>query len=223
MLRLEGLAKHYGSRAVLDNVCLEADGHVHVVIGLNGSGKSTLLKAVAGILPLDAGHVSVNGRALDHLLPEDRNVGYVPQHPALFRHLTIQDNICYCLRNGRGSGEDILGLVEMLGLEHVLDQRPQTLSGGYQSRVSLARTLASGPEVMLLDEPLSDLDVAIKETLLPDFKKALGDRGIPVVYVTHDRMEAELLGDRFSVMIRGQLAPVDSADEAFAAIRRGIG
>lgn len=88
-----------------------------------------------------------------------------------------------------------------------MEQRPQTLSGGYKSRASLARTLASQPEVMLLDEPLVDLDAAIKETLLPDFKIALAARGVPIVYVTHDRLEAELLGDRFSVMIRGRLVP----------------
>lgn len=104
----------------------------------------------------------------------------------------------------------------------MLDKKPDSLSGGYQSRASPARTMPSQPEVMLLDEPLSDIDAAIKERLIPDFKRALGSRPMPVIHVTHDLMEAENLGDRFWVMIGGRLPPSPSAPEAFESIRSGL-
>ena len=114
-------------------------------------------------------------------------------------------------------------LIEMLELGEVLHQKADTLSGGFQSRVSMARALASNPQVMLLDEPLSDLDVAIKEKLLPQFKKVLKALHMPVVYVTHDSMEAGLMGDRFSVMVRGTLSEVNSAQDAFDVVRSNVG
>ncbi len=154
--------------------------------------------------------------------PEDRHVGYVPQQSSLFRHMNVRDNIRYCLRNKRGAEANIGKLIEMLGLEDVLDKKPDALSGGFQSRVALARTLASQPHVMLMDEPLSDLDLAIKEKLLPEFKRVLKTLGVPVIYVTHDLTEANLLGDRFSCMIEGVLTDADSAETAFGLIKESV-
>ena len=164
----------------------------------------------------------IGDRNITHLAPEDRHVGYVPQHPALFRTMTVMENIRYCLRNRRGSEEMVTKLIEMLELGDVLHQKADTLSGGFQSRVSMARALASNPQVMLLDEPLSDLDVAIKEKLLPQFEKVLKALCMPVVYVTHDSMEADLMGDRFSVMVYGNLSEVGSAQEAFDVVRSNV-
>ncbi len=219
MLKIEDLSKRFGSQVIVNRVSLHVDSEIRVIVGLNGSGKSTLLKVMAGIWPQDGGSVFIGERNITHLAPEDRHVGYVPQHPALFRAMTVRENIRYSLRNGRGSEEMIATLIEMLELGEVLHQRADTLSGGFQSRVSMARALASQPQVMLLDEPLSDLDVAIKEKLLLQFKKALRALRMPVVYVTHDSMEANLIGDRFSIMIRGNLSEVSSAHEAFNMIR----
>jgi molybdate transport system ATP-binding protein len=219
LLRVDRLFKKFGSRVIVDRVSFDVDSEIRVIVGLNGSGKSTLLKIMAGIWPQDGGSIFVDDREITRLSPEDRQVGYVPQHPALFRTMTVRENIRYCLRNGRGSEEMVAKLIEMLELGEVLHQKADTLSGGFQSRVSMARALASNPQVMLLDEPLSDLDVAIKEKLLPQFKKALKALSMPVVYVTHDSMEAALMGDRFSVMVRGALSEVKSAQDAFEVVR----
>jgi len=222
VLSIENLSKSYGSQRVMKKVSLKIDSEIRVVLGLNGSGKSTMLKVVAGILKGDEGKIHINERDITGFSPEDRHVGYVPQQSSLFRHMSVRDNIRYCLRNGRGVEENIEKLIEMLGLEEVLDKKPGALSGGFQSRVSLARTLASQPHVMLMDEPLSDLDLAIKERLLPEFKKVLKTLRVPVIYVTHDLTEAELLGDCFSCMIEGVLSDADSAESAFGLIRESI-
>ena len=223
MLKVEQLFKRFGSKVIVDRVSFEVDSAITVIVGLNGSGKSTLLKVMAGIWPQDGGSVFIDDRNITRFAPEDRHVGYVPQHPALFKTMTVKENIRYCLRNGRGSEEMVERLIDMLELGEVLHQKADTLSGGFQSRVSMARALASNPQVMLLDEPLSDLDVAIKEKLLPQFKKVLKALHMPVVYVTHDSMEAGLMGDRFSVMVRGTLSEVNSAQDAFDVVRSNVG
>jgi molybdate transport system ATP-binding protein len=222
LLKVEHLFKRFGSQVIVNRVSLHVDSEIRVIVGLNGSGKSTLLKVMAGIWPQDGGRVFIDDRNITRLAPEDRHVGYVPQQPALFSTMTVRENIGYCLRNGRGSEEKVTKLIEMLELGEVLHKRADTLSGGFQSRVSMARALASNPQVMLLDEPLSDLDVAIKEKLLPQFKKALKALRMPVVYVTHDSMEANLMGDRFSVMVRGNLSEVSTAQEAFDVVRSNV-
>lgn len=219
MLRIENLSKSFGSQRVIKKACLNVDSEIRIVLGLNGCGKSTMLKVVAGILKGDEGKIMIHGQDITGLYPEDRCVGYVPQQTALFKHMNVRENIQYCLRNGRGVEAEIDQIIEMLNLEDVLHKDPATLSGGFQSRVSLARTLASKPQVMLMDEPLSDLDVAIKEKLIPEFKKVIKMLGMPVIYVTHDLAEANLLGDRFSCMMEGVLSDVDSAEKAFELIK----
>ncbi|HAG07016.1 MAG: Fe(3+)-transporting ATPase [Clostridia bacterium 62_21] len=220
MLEISGVCKCYGQHEVLRDVSLTIGQEIRVIIGLNGSGKSTLLKIIAGILAADAGQVVLNGRDVSALPPEERRVGYVPQHPALFSHLIVRENVRYGLRGGRGSDELVQKVVKMLDLEDVLERKPEELSGGYKSRTSLARALAPQPQVMLLDEPLSDIDVAIKEKLLPEFREVLKFLKVPVLYVTHDPWEAEQIGDSFSVMVDGCIRDIASAEEAFAFIRK---
>ena len=222
MLAVEALNKTYGELVVLDQVSFRIESEILVVLGLNASGKSTLLKVISGIQAPDSGRVLVAGQDITALDPENRQIGYVPQHPALFGHLSVGENIRYAYRNGRGNEATTRALTEMLDLQELLERRPETLSGGYRSRVSLARAMASEPRVMLLDEPLSDLDVAIKQRLIPKFKTALQTLGIPVVYVTHDKLEAELLGDRFLAMVNGKITDVPSAAEAFGMIQESI-
>jgi ABC-type sugar transport system ATPase subunit len=219
MLKVEKVDKSFSPRQVLRGVSLTVDSEIRVIIGLNGGGKSTLLKIIAGIWGADSGSVYIDDKDVTGLSPEDREIGYVPQHPALFRHMTVKENVHYALRNGRGAVEDGDRLTGMLGLGEVLDKRPGVLSGGYQSRVSLARALASRPKVMLFDEPLSDLDLAIKEHLLTEFKKVLKALGMPVLYVTHDPREAGLVGDSFSALVHGEIRQMGSAEEAFDLIK----
>jgi molybdate transport system ATP-binding protein len=222
MLRFEGLTKRFGATAALDQVSLAVGPGIKVVVGLNGSGKSTLLKVAAGLVRPDSGTVRLAERDITGLAPEERRVGYVPQRPALFRHLNVRENIHYGRRNGRGGEPAAARAIELLGLAEVLERRPEALSGGYQSRVSLARALAAEPGCMLLDEPLSDQDVIVKETLLLRFREVLVDLGAPVLYVTHDPLEAELLGESFAAMIRGRTYPAGSAGEAFALIKASL-
>lgn len=219
MLKIDRVAKGFHSRSVLRDASLTVDSEIRVIIGLNGGGKSTLLKIIAGIWSADSGDIYIGGKNVTGLSPEDRQIGYVPQHPALFRHLTVRENIHYALKNGRGAMEDGAQLITMLNLKEVLDKKPGVLSGGFQSRVSLARALASRPRVMLFDEPLSDLDLAIREHLLPEFKKVLKALGMPVVYVTHDPREAGLVGDSFSALVQGEIREIHSAQEAFDLIK----
>ncbi len=219
MLKIDKLCKQYNNQPVLNQVSLDMGPKISVIIGLNGSGKSTLLKVVAGIVEPDSGTVYIDRQDITALDPEERKIGYVPQHPALFNHLTALENMRYCLKNGRGSEKILDRYVEMLGLKDILTKKPRTLSGGFKSRVSLVRSLASQPKVMLLDEPLSDIDVAVKEKLLPEFKKVLKDMGIPTLYVTHDPWEASLLGDNFYAMVKGKITEINSADDAFDIIK----
>ena len=221
MLKVNGIYKAYGTQEVLKNACLEIGPEIKVLIGINGCGKSTLLKIIAGIIEPDKGSVLLKERDITHLPPEKRRVGYVPQHPALFGHKSIIDNIRYGMRNGHGSEELLEDLINMLGLEGILNKKPGELSGGYKSRVSLARALAPQPEMILLDEPLSDIDAAVKEKLLPEFRRVTKLMNVPVLYVTHDPAEAEQIGDSFSMMQDGQVKGIVSAQHAFQIIKEG--
>ncbi len=220
MLKVNGVYKSYGTQAVLNDAHLEIRPEVKVLIGINGCGKSTLLKIIAGIIKPDKGSVLLKEKNITGLAPEERRVGYVPQHPALFGHKKVIDNIMYGMRNGLGSEELLEDIIGMLGLGDILDKKPGELSGGYKSRVSLARALAPGPEMILLDEPLSDIDAAVKEKLLPEFRRVSKLLNVPVLYVTHDPAEAERIGDSFSVMQDGQVKSIDSAYQAFEIIKK---
>ena len=223
MLRIENLKKFLGKNVILNKVNLKVNlSEIKVIMGLNGSGKSTFLKIVAGLIQPDEGQIFINDKDITKLDPEDRNIGYVPQHPALFPHLTVKENIYYSLKNKRGSKKLADQLVEMLDLEPYLEKKTDILSGGYKSRVSLARALVSQPEVVLLDEPLSDFDLAIKEKLLEKFKKVLKFLNIPVIYVTHDPVEAQIIGDTFSVLIKGKIKEINSIEEAHQLMRKDL-
>lgn len=222
MLKIENVCKSYGSKSVLCNTNMTLESGIRVLLGINGCGKSTLLKIITGVLEADSGSIQIQGRELLALPSENRRIGYVPQHTALFPHMTIYENIVYGLWTKEQKElykEHVQRLIELLELDEFLDQRPAQLSGGYKSRVSLARALAPKPCLMLLDEPLSDVDVVMKERLLPEFRKVMQSMGIPAVYVTHDPKEAEKVGDSFSAMIDGTIYEKDSAQEAFAFIR----
>lgn len=222
MLIADKITKFYGRQAVLSRATIEVGSEIKALIGINGSGKSTLLKIVAGIVPADSGTVSLNGQNVTRLPPEKRRLGYVPQHPALFQHLSVRDNVLYCARNGMGSAAAYEQVVGMLGLGAVLDKRPRELSGGYKSRVSLARALVAEPELLLMDEPLNDMDVVLRERILPVFRGVLRQLKIPVLYVTHDPREAELMADIFTVIDRGGVHQVRTAAQAFELIRTSI-
>ncbi len=222
MLCIKDLCKYYGQKKVVHNVTAKFAAQVNVIVGLNGSGKSTLLQLLGGFLPPTSGHIRLNGEDLYHLDAEDRHIGYVPQHACLFPHLTVRENVAYALRNKRGSLEHVKEAMELLEVEEYAHYFPHQLSGGFQSRVALARSLASNPKALFMDEPLSDVDQAVKEKLIPRFNKVLRSRGIPILYVTHDIHEASQMGQHFYVLSRGHLEKVSSAEEAFSHIRHDL-
>lgn len=215
MLRIENITKTYNGRAVIDRVSLEVGSEIKAIVGINGSGKSTFLKMIAGIVTPDEGTIWFGDNDVTQKPPESRNLGYVPQRAALFQHLSVEQNIRYSMRNGRGSNESFEKAVELLGLGKELSKKPRELSGGYQSRASLARALASDPKVILLDEPLTGMDATLKERMLPQFREALSAAGIPVLFVTHDAEEARIVADSFTLIKNGKLQSLGESDEAF--------
>ncbi|NLX49959.1 MAG: ABC transporter ATP-binding protein [Methanospirillum sp.] len=221
MLEARELHKSFDDRHVLKGVTFGVGpGEIRVLIGLNGCGKTTLQRIITGILEPDSGSIRIGGEEITALPPEERQLGYVPQNTGLFPHLSVRENILYSLKNGRGSVESFHGMVELLGLETYLDLKPKQLSGGYRSRVSLARALASSPRAMLLDEPITEVDRAKKEFVLPLFRETLLGLKIPVLYITHDPWEAGEIGTSFSIMKGGVMSPISSPEEAFAVIRQ---
>ncbi|MDD3023123.1 MAG: ATP-binding cassette domain-containing protein [Syntrophomonadaceae bacterium] len=220
MLKANGINKRYGHQIVLQQASLKVKSEIKALIGINGSGKSTFLKIVAGIVEPDEGQVVINERDVSSLPPELRHVGYVPQHPALFKHLTVKDNVLYGLR--KEAKVDYMKVVEMLDIKDVLHKRPHELSGGYKSRASLARALVPQPQILLMDEPLTGMDVVLKERILPDFRRVLKELQVPVLYITHDPKEAELLADSYAIIDNGKIHSVNTSIEAFDIIHNSI-
>lgn len=208
MLRLTGLVKRYVGFQ-LGPLDLAVDDEVLVVLGPSGCGKSTLLSIIAGITPPDEGSITLDGRSLDGSPPESRRVGMVFQDGALFPHMTARENIEYAATDT----DRVDTLVDALEIADILDQPAPTLSGGERQRVALTRVLASEPDVLLLDEPLSSLDTPIRHRLRDELHELFAALSIPVVYVTHDQEAATALGDRTAVLKDGAIEQVGTTAE----------
>ena len=206
---------------MLDDVDLEvADGRTTVLLGPSGCGKTTLLRLIAGLDPLDAGTVEVGDRLVSgpgvHVAPERRGIGLVFQDGALFPHLSVGRNIGYGLeRASRRSGPRIDELAELVGLAGATDRAPEQLSGGEQQRVALARALGPAPDVLLLDEPFSNLDAVLRERLRDQVRAIVSDAGMTTVFVTHDRVEAFALADEVALMRDGRIAQVGAPVDVY--------
>jgi len=199
MLKITDLTIHYANEVILDGVCLEV-GTAEVVslVGPSGEGKTTLLRVIAGIEQAESGSVSVDGTDVTHLPTHKRGIGLVFQDNQLFPHLTVGQNIAYALR-GMSKHEQQLRVNELLalvGLAGLADRDVTVISGGEAKRVAVARSLAANPKVLLLDEPLSGLDVELHDRLLRDLSTLLAQRNTTVVHVTHDHNEASQFADR---------------------------
>lgn len=198
-------------RKTFDAFTLEAafdvPAGITAVFGPSGSGKTSLIRAIAGFLPCDQNTVMLAGRVLSALSPHRRNIGYVYQDARLFPHMTVLQNLRY---GGRVDEDQIIAL---LGLGPLLDRRPATLSGGEAQRVALGRALMSGPDVLLLDEPLSALDAPRKADVMPYLEALRDQTSIPMIYVSHDMAEVARLAGQIVVLDRGQIVvsgPVDA-------------
>ncbi len=219
-VRLQDVSVSFGDVAALETVSLAVeDGEFFTLVGPSGCGKTTVLRTIAGFETPDAGAVEIGGEVAQGP-PEARDLGIVFQDYALFPHMTVRENVAYGLRYndppGGGSRDervdDLLDLVDMAGMG---DRRPEALSGGQQQRVALARALAPGPEVLLLDEPLSALDARLRERLRVVIREIQQDLSITTVYVTHDQSEALAISDRVAVIDDGAVAQVATPETIY--------
>ncbi len=221
-LAVDGLVKSFGAHTVLDGVDLDVPaGTITAVLGASGCGKTTLLRVVAGFETPDAGSISIAGRrvtdATHSVAAHRRDVGYVAQDGALFPHLTVGQNIAYGLpwrsRHARTRVAELLATVSLD--ESLATRRPHELSGGQQQRVALARALARSPSLMLLDEPFSALDTALRASTRTAVAKLLADAGVTTLLVTHDQEEALSIADQVAVMRDGRFTKVGTPQAVY--------
>jgi len=231
-LRLEALEKRFGALAAVRNVSLTAAaGEIVALLGPSGSGKTTVLRLTAGFEALDSGRILVEGDDVTGLPPERRRFGMVFQHYALFPHMTVGENVAFGVasrndaQNKAASRGDagspaaarkrVAEMLALTGLSGFEDRRVTELSGGQQQRVAVARALAPSPRVLLLDEPLSNLDPALREKTRRELRRAIRRIGITTLFVTHEQEEAFELGDRVAVLNAGRLEQVGTPEELF--------
>jgi putative spermidine/putrescine transport system ATP-binding protein len=210
----------YGAHCVLDRVSLGAAGGEFVaLLGSSGCGKTTLLRAICGFLALASGGISVGGRDVTRLPPDRRNIAMVFQSYALWPHMTVAQNMGYGLKLRHASRTEIANriaeLLTMLRLEGLGERKVTAISGGQRQRVALGRALAINPEILLLDEPLSNLDARIREEVRHEIKTLQRELGITTVHVTHDRQEAMVMADRIAILDAGQVAQIGTPEEVY--------
>jgi len=220
-ITLDQVTKRYAGVPVVNDVSLDiGDGEFFVLLGPSGSGKSTLLRAIAGLSGIDHGRIALHGRDVTHLAARKRGVGLVFQNYALFRHMTVADNIEFALRvrhmRARARRQRRQELLRLVALEGMDQRLPAELSGGQQQRVAVARALAHKPEVLLLDEPFGALDAKIREELRRTIRQVQRELGITTVLVTHDQGEAFAMADRIGIMNLGRLLEVGAPHDLYS-------
>jgi iron(III) transport system ATP-binding protein len=225
-IAVDRLAVSYGDvRVLIDASLTAAAGTMTCVLGPSGCGKTTLLRAIAGFEPARAGSIRIAGRIVEdpdtRLPPEQRRVGYVPQEGALFPHLSVAANVGFAFgRSGRLARQSrarrIGELLDLVGMSELASRMPHQLSGGQQQRVSVARALASDPQIVLLDEPFAALDAALRDRLRHDIRDVLRSAGMTALLVTHDRAEALSLADQVAVMHDGAIVQTGTPRQLYS-------
>jgi len=216
MLKVTDLSVKYGNSVIVDklNLTLEKD-EILMLVGPTGCGKTTVLQSLAGLIPIASGEIELGewrATPTKHIPPEKRNLGVVFQDFALFPHLSVEQNISFRISDH----EQVEYWINTLGLEALRNAKPATLSGGQKQRVALARTLAHQPELVLLDEPLSSLDAALKDDVRWQIREVLKSAGVPAIWVTHDQDEALSVGDRVGVLKNGKLEQLDTPEVCYS-------
>ena len=219
-IRAAGITKHFGNFTALNDVTLKVPaGSLVALLGPSGSGKTTLLRIIAGLETADAGQILYHDEDVTKRSAKDRNVGFVFQHYALFRHMTVFENIAFGLRvRKRPAAEitkrvhELIGLVRLSAMEH---RYPSQLSGGQRQRVALARALAVQPEVLLLDEPFGALDAKVRQELRQWLRRLHDEIGMTSLFVTHDQEEAFEVADYVAVMNHGRIEQIGTPREVF--------
>jgi len=219
-ISLKGLKKSYGNAHVIKGVDIEiADGEFVVFVGPSGCGKSTLLRMIAGLEDITDGTLSIGGRVVNDLPPKDRGVAMVFQSYAIFPHMTVRENVAFGLTIAGASKEEkatkVAEAARILQMEHLLDRRPSQLSGGQRQRVAIGRAIVRKPQVFLFDEPLSNLDAALRMDMRMEIGKLHQTLGATMVYVTHDQVEAMTLADKIVVLKDGLVMQVGTPMELY--------
>src|SRR5258707_9265031 len=221
-ITVRGANKRYGDFVALDNVDFDVPaGSLTALLGPSGSGKSTLLRAIAGLDQPDTGTITIDGKDVTSVPPQRRDIGFVFQHYAAFKHLTVRDNVAFGLKIRRRPKAEITEkvdhLLEVVGLSGFHRRYPNQLSGGQRQRMALARALAVDPQVLLLDEPFGALDAKVREDLRAWLRRLHDEVHVTTVLVTHDQAEALDVADRIAVLNKGRIEQVGSPPEVYDA------
>lgn len=223
-IQIQNVSKKYGAFQALEDISVHIQsGELVALLGPSGSGKTSLLRVIAGLETTDVGDILFDGQSITNRHPKERNVGFVFQHYALFRHMTVFDNVAYGLkvrpRKSRPSKQEItnkvMELLQLVKLENYANRYPTQLSGGQRQRVALARALAVEPKVLLLDEPFGALDAKVRKELRRWLRKLHDEFHITSIFVTHDQEEALDVADRIVVMNNGKIEQIGSPDEVY--------
>ncbi|WLP90187.1 TOBE-like domain-containing protein [Gordonia sp. NB41Y] len=219
-IKVIGANKRYGDFAALDNVSIDIpDGQLTSLLGPSGSGKSTLLRAIAGLDTLDSGTVLIDDDDVSRKSPQKRDIGFVFQHYAAFKHLTVRDNIAFGLKIRKRPKKEIDAkvdeLLDVVGLTVFQKRFPAQLSGGQRQRMALARALAVDPKVLLLDEPFGALDAKVRDDLRRWLRRLHEEVHVTTVLVTHDQQEALDVSDRIAVLNKGRIEQIGTPDDLY--------
>jgi multiple sugar transport system ATP-binding protein len=219
-LQLTGVSKSFGATRVLEDVDLSIeDGEFVVFIGPSGCGKSTLLRVIAGLEELSGGDLRIGDRLVNDASPAERGVAMVFQSYALYPHMSVYDNMAFALKLAKKPKAEIDAAVRaaaaILNIEHLLERLPKALSGGQRQRVAIGRAIVRKPEVFLFDEPLSNLDAALRVRMRYEFAKLRDELKTTMIYVTHDQVEAMTLADRIVVLSAGRIEQVGAPQELY--------
>jgi sulfate transport system ATP-binding protein len=221
-IEIRNVSKQFGTFTAVDDVSLEIPaGSLAAVLGPSGSGKSTLLRIVAGLERPDAGEVRLSGEDATRLSPQRRNVGFVFQHYAAFKHMTVRDNVGFALAIRKRPKDEIRRrvdeLLELVQLQAFASRYPASLSGGQRQRMALARALAARPSVLLLDEPFGALDAQVRAELRTWLRRLHDEVHVTTLFVTHDQEEAMEVADRVAVLNHGRLEQVGAPSDLYDA------
>ncbi len=219
-IQIKNVAKKFGEYQALSDINLTiADQEFMVLLGASGCGKTTLLRIIAGLETQTTGEVWIGDKRVDHLPPKDRGIAMVFQNYAVFPHLTVFENIGFGLRMQKLPNDEVIRRVnrtaELMHIEQLLKRYSGELSGGQRQRVAVARALAMEPDVILMDEPLSNLDALLRLEMRAELKGVLAESKTTAIYVTHDQVEAMSLADRISVMHQGRIVQASTPVEVY--------